>query len=262
MKPDISVIIPSYNAEKYILQTLESVRYQTYDGLIETIVVDDCSKDGSLEVVKAFARESENYPNRPVRWFRNDVNSGVAEARNTGAFESRGDYICYLDSDDYWDPEKIEKQVELIEAWALKPGCDAMPVLFCTGRELVNESGESLGKVVHVPSVITYKEMLKTNLVPCSSVMLKREAALEFPMERDDLVEDYIDWLKIIKEYGPAAGVDEPLLKYRVMQGTRSANKIKAAKSQYKALRYVGISPLPAFAYLISYMINGVKKLK
>lgn len=258
MQPVISVIVPAYKAEKYIEQTLSSIREQSYKGVIETVVVDDCSPDNTLIVCRDFAKKVPEDELRPIKILENDSNSGVAATRNRAVKESIGEYVCFLDSDDYWDKEKVEKQLDLIGRIA-KEG-KPEPILICTGRECVDENGKLLNKRMDVPEVITYKAMLKTNLIPCSSVMLKKEIALKYPMERDDLAEDYIDWMRIIKEYGPAYGINEPLLKYRMIQGSRSFNKVKAAKMHYGALRVLGFSAPAAGIHLISYAVNGVMK--
>lgn len=256
-KPFITVVVPSYNAEKYIEETLQSVWDQTYDGVIEIVVADDCSTDGSIDVIKAFEASHSGNEKRPFRLIISDKNQGVAQTRNTGVKEAAGEYICYLDSDDFWDVTKIEKQINALAAFKE----DERPVLICTARELVGRGSQSLGKVIHVPSVITYDMMLKTNLIPCSSVMVRKDAALQFPMERDDLVEDYINWMKIIEAFGPAAGIDEPLMKYRVIQGSRSRNKLKAAGKHFKAQRYIGVPFSSACLNFVSYVIKGVGKI-
>lgn len=325
-RPVISVVVPCYNSDKYIVQTLQSICDQTYEGMIETVVVDDCSTDGSVNVVREFIAAHGGSPqecggvdeavqtgaddtpmaadpDRSVRTFRlicKETNEGVAQTRNRGVKESTGEYICYLDADDLWDATKIEKQVALLARYvedgvappssgdkgavqtgrtdsgelqtgndtgATQTGSgqpvfpDAPPVLLCTGRELVDSTGQSLGKCIPVPEVITWDAMLKTNLIPCSSVMIRRDVAMQFPMERDDLVEDYINWMKIIRATGPAAGIDEPLMKYRVIQGSRSRNKLKAARKHFQALKYLGESFPAACVHFISYVINGVRKI-
>ena len=96
----------------------------------------------------------------------------------------------------------------------------------------------------------------------CSSdlVVAKREALLRFPMEHDDSHEDYITWIKIIKEYGFAVGINRPYLKYRLSEGGKSRNKIKSAHMTYKVYRYAGFGVFRSIIYFIRYAYNGVKK--
>lgn len=262
MYPTVSVAIPAYNAEKYIYQTLDSVVRQSYKGVIETVITDDCSTDGTADIIFDFIKSHEGIENRTFYYIKNKKNSGVCVSRNRAAQKCSGEYLCYLDADDIWDERKVEAQIEQIEIYKKRSEYDnvSMPVIFATGRECINENGEPAGISMHIPKIVHYKDMLRTNYIPCSSVMLERSVAMEFPMERDDMAEDYITWLKIIKKYGPAACIDEPLLKYRLTGAGRSSDKLKTTRMHYKALRYVGTGRLASVKCTISYMIYGLKK--
>lgn len=120
--------------------------------------------------------------------------------------------------------------------------------------------GSASGKTVEVPEQTDYNMLLRTNHIPCSSVLLKTEVAREFPMCHDELHEDYIMWLQITRKYGAASGINEPLLKSRLSEGGKSRNKWKSAKMQYGVYRYMGISPAAAFFYMGCYMVNGIRK--
>jgi len=166
-QPKISVVIPAYNSEKFILQTLESVRDQDYGGIIETVVVDDCSKDGTAEAVRSFA-ETGNAA-RPVVFIQNAENNGVAATRNAGVKAASGDYICYLDSDDFWSEDKVSAQAALLSRYASgdaavpsdnseggAPGDCRMPAIVCTAREMVDRDGKSLGKITFTFRKLSY----------------------------------------------------------------------------------------------------------
>lgn len=253
-QPFITVIIPAYNTEKYIVQAIDSVVRQTYAGKIEMIVVDDCSTDGTAkEVCRYMELLSERCANNRQLVFRqNSSNSGVAESRNLGIREASGEYIAFLDADDWWDPEKLEKQMHCIKETSV--------ILCATGRELMGADGISLGKVIGIGERVSYRQLLRTNSIPCSSVVLKTEVAREFYMCHDELHEDYIMWLKVLKKYGSAAGINEPLLKSRMSQGGKSRNKVKSAKMQYGVYRYMGIGRIHSILLMCSYMVHGVMK--
>ncbi|MBR5930676.1 MAG: glycosyltransferase family 2 protein [Lachnospiraceae bacterium] len=252
-EPKVSVIIPAYNAVGFIRQAVCSVTDQTYPEMIEILVVDDCSQDETQQVVSDLMQESGK-ENRSLRYFRNDNNEGVAATRNKGVKEARGEYVAFLDCDDWWAPEKLEKQMAVFEE-------DGEDVRLCfTGRELVDADGNSLQKTIPVPARVTFREMLKTNYVTCSSAVLKREMALAHPMEHDEYCEDYICWMQILKEGGAAAGINEPLVKYRMVKGSKSNNKRKAASDHYHSLRILGIGAVRALFCMISYAYNGVRK--
>lgn len=180
-KPFVSVIMPAYQAEKYIKQAIESVWIQ--DVPLELIVIDDCSFDSTQDVLKSYMERSD------FHYIRNNDNMGAAVSRNRGIEAAKGDLIAFLDSDDWWEPGKLKKQIEVMKRTGR--------VICSTGRELMKPDGSSTGKTVGVASAVTYKDLLKHNSINCSSVMIKREVALEFPMCYDKSHEDYITWLKV-----------------------------------------------------------------
>jgi len=278
-QPKVSVVIPAYHAENYIRQAIQSVLEQTYPELIEILIVDDASADHTESVVKEVAPAAEEgvylRKNRFLQYFKNTENKGVAFTRNFGVSQAKGDYVAFLDADDWWAESKLRLQYEY-----LVKRCDKIalaqekaelvgkkmkvryPVLCCTARELTDAEGNTLKKIIAVPETITYQMNLKTNYIPCSSVLIKRTVAQEFPMYRDDMHEDYITWLKVLKKYGPAVGLNQPLLYYRVTPGSKSRNKLKSARMQYRCYRYMKIGPFKAVWYLMNYMAEGMNKYK
>ncbi len=242
--PVVSVIMPAYCAEKYIRQAVDSVLAQQVP--LEVIVVDDASADGTREVLQTY----ENLPN--FRYLRNEYNQGAAESRNRGVREARGAYIAYLDADDWWDKRKLAEQLELLE----KTGA----VMCSTGRELMKPDGTSMGKTISVKDRVTYQELLKHNSINCSSVVMRREVALEFPMCYDQSHEDYITWLKVLKKYGWCAGLNRPYLKCRLSEGGKSRNKLKSARMTFQVYRYMGYSLGRSCLYFVSYAVHGVLK--
>ena len=179
-KPQVSVIMPVYNGEKYIKQAVESVFAQKV--ATELLVIDDGSTDHTEKVLSAYEGRED------FRYLKNKENMGAARSRNRGVQEARGEYIAFLDADDWWEKGKLTAQLELLE----KTGY----VLCSTGRELMKADGTDTGRYIPVKEKILYRDLLKHNSINCSSVVIRREAALEFPMEHDDSHEDYITWLK------------------------------------------------------------------
>ena len=194
-KPLVSVVMPVYNGEKYIQRAVDSVFEQKVS--LELIVIDDCSVDGTEKVMDEYKSRGE------VRYFRNKTNIGVSGSRNRGVREAKGIYVAFLDADDWWEKDKLKKQLILLE----KTGS----VICSTGRALMHPDGTSAGKYIPVKQRITYRELLKHNSINCSSVLVRRDVISRFPMEHDDSHEDYITWLKILREYQCAVGINEPL---------------------------------------------------
>ena len=240
----VSVVVPVYNCEKYITEALNSVLKQEVEW--ECIIIDDHSTDGTATEVEKFLTDKR------FRYIYNEHNMGVAAGRNLGVSMARGRYIAFLDGDDYWMPDKLIKQLKLME--------EKRAVLSSTGRELMDENSRLSGKIITIPEVITYNALLKGNVLNTSGVMVRRDAALKYPMKEDHLHEDYIMWLSILKEYGKAYGINEPLLKYRVLKGSKSANKLKSAKMTYGVYRYMGMSRFRSMYYFCFYAVRGLKK--
>lgn len=243
----VSVIMPAYNAEKYIAKAIESVLCQRVRW--ELFVIDDCSTDRTVEIVEKYTDDGR------VELLRNERNLGVAASRNIGiqrAARKNRKYIAFLDADDWWEEEKLEIQCRRLA----ETGC----VLCCTGRELMDMDGSPLHKVIGVSQEVTYPMLLRTNSICCSSVVMETAVAQEFYMCHDELHEDYILWLKVLQKYGKASGVNEPLVKSRMSKGGKSRNKLKSAKMQFGVYRYMGFGVLKSVSYFLMYAINGVLK--
>lgn len=240
----VSVIMPAYNCENYIEEAIQSVLVQKVP--LELIIIDDCSADKTEEIVKSFRQDNR------VIYVRNEGNMGVAASRNKGMRLARGKYIAFLDSDDYWTEDKLEKQTALME--------EKQAVLSSTGRELMDKDGKLSGKMIGIKEEIRYKELLKGNVLNTSGVMVLAEVAKRYPMEQEHLHEDYIMWLSILKDYDVAYGINEPLLKYRVMKGTKSANKLNSAKMTFGVYRHMGLNILQSCYYFCFYAVRGLLK--
>jgi len=243
-KPVVSVIMPAYNCEKFIAKAIESVLVQNVS--LELIILNDCATDGTERVIQQYLSDQR------IRYVKNDRNMGVARTRNEGVRMAMGEYVAFLDSDDWWEREKLSKQLALIKK--------ERKVLCSTGRELVDINGNLTGREIPVKETISYSMMLKQNWINCSSVLLKRKVAEEFPMEHEDSHEDYITWLKILQKYQYACAINEPLLKYRLSSQGKSGSKLKSAKMTFKVYRYMGFSWWKSIGCFICYAWNGVRK--
>lgn len=243
-KPLVSVVIPAYRCAQTLRCAVDSALAQ--DVACEVLVVDDCSGDDLESVLASFQADSR------VRLLKNESNLGAAQSRNRGVAAAKGRYIAFLDADDCWRPGKLAKQLRLLEQTGT--------VLCATAREMMTPEGTLTGHVIPVPERITYGDLLKQNCINCSSVLIRREAALEFPMKHDDSHEDYIMWLEVLRKYGAACAVNEPLLCYRMSSTGKSGSKWKSAKMTWKVYRYMGFGPVKSALCFCSYALNGVKK--
>lgn len=242
----VSVIMPAYNCEKYVTDSIKSVLGQTYSKL-EIIVIDDGSIDDTVNIIEEFAKKDKR-----IKFYKNDKNQGVSVTRNRGVSLSNGEWIAYLDSDDIWVKDKIEKQLTI----AKKTGVD----FIFNGSSFIDEQGEPYEWILHVPEKITYKELLKQNVISCSSVLIKKHYVEKIKMERDDIHEDFGTWLRILKNGTYAYGINEPLLVYRISSNSKSGNKIKSLLMNYNTYRYVGLNPISSLYYLVWYVVRGLRK--
>ena len=245
MNERVCVVIPVYRGAGVLARALDSALRQPEAG--QVIVVNDCSPDDIDAVMAPYLSDSR------ILYLKNEKNMGAAESRNRGVRAATGKYVAFLDADDRWLPGKLAVQLELLE----KTGS----VLCATGRELMRPDGTSTGRTIGMPEKVTYKDLLKHNCIACSSVVLLREVALEFPMHHaSDSHEDYILWLEILKKYGTAVGIDTPLLQYTVSDTGKSGSKLNSALMTLRVYRYMGFGPVKSLACFISYAIQGVKK--
>lgn len=244
----ISIIMAAYNAENTIEQAVDSVLSQTYSDF-ELLVVDDCSKDRTVQLVKRFAEKDNR-----VRLICNAKNSGVSFTRQHGLAEATGDWIAILDSDDVWAPEKLEKQI------ALQRRVHA-DLLF-TGSAFMGPDGQRMDWYLHAPPRVTYRQLLKQNVLSNSSALVRKDLYEKHYAVGDNMHEDFAVWLAILKEGRIAYGVDEPLLIYRIGKPSKSSNKVKAALMNWNTYRYIGLNPFAAFYYECWYVLKGLLKYK
>lgn len=245
--PLVSIVMPAYNAQKTITDSVKSVLAQTYQNW-ELIVIDDCSSDNVYDMIQ----ELFNTEFRIIL-MRNEKNMGVSETRNKGVSQAKGKWIAFLDSDDCWLPEKLEKQIQVI-----REKSDASLVF--TGSAFLDSGGRKSGYFLKVPESISYKELLKQNIISCSSVLVRKELIRKYPMKMDEMHEDYAVWLQILRAGYHAYGINEPLLEYRLSEKSKSGDKRKAAIMTYKVYKYIGLNRFQICYYFFFYMWRNLKK--
>lgn len=220
----ISIVVPVYNAEKFLDETVKTVQNQTYQSW-ELLLIDDCSTDTSLTIAQDYAKKDAR-----VRSICQETNQGAANARNRGIKEARGRYLCFLDADDLWEPEKLTQELAFMEQ---KNACFVF-----TGYEFADEDGVGLGKVVRVPQQITYEQALKNTTIFTSTVMLDRKLVNDEDIYMPIVPsEDTATWWQLLKKYGVAYGLDMNLVRYRRSENTLSSNKWIAIQRIWKLYR-------------------------
>ncbi|PEK30768.1 glycosyl transferase [Bacillus toyonensis] len=240
----ISIITPVYNSEEYIEFTIKSVLNQTYSNW-EMLIVDDCSKDDTEEVINKFKDPR-------IKYFKLEKNSGAAVARNEALKRARGKYIAFLDADDMWKPDKLEKQLNFM----IK---NKIGFSF-TGYEILRE-GEQGNKVINVPSRLNYSQFMKNTIIGTLTVMLNVDIVGEVRLVEVKKDHDSMTWAKLLREGHFAYGLNESLAFYRKVEGSISNDKFKAAKNHWNNCRKIEKLSIPkCLYYFFFYGINAVKK--
>ena len=251
-EPDelVSIIVPVYNAGRYIEEAIAMVQAQTYDNW-ELILVDDCSTDDSrLKIenyirhmqasqsgllngyesdVKNAVRSREKEGGR-IRLIKKDANEGAARARNTGIQAAKGRYIAFLDADDVWIKDKLEKELAFMKK--------KQAAFVFTSYEFGDEQAKGTGKVVHVPATLTYHQALSRTVIFTTTVLIDTNKTgrelIRMPVVKSD---DTSTWWKILRGGFTAYGLDEVLAIYRRPAKSLSSNKLKAIRRIWNLYR-------------------------
>lgn len=245
----ISIIMPAYNAGKYIEKAVRSVIQQTYTNW-ELIVIDDESSDTTYSIAKRLADEDSR-----IKVFKNEKNMGVALTRNRGFDLCTGTYVALLDSDDIWFEDKLSKQMELVE----KTKAD---IIYCS-YGIVDEQGSRKCPDFIVPARTDYESSLVSSVISCSTVLLSKEIAENYRFSSDFYHEDLVLWLQLLRDGYKACGVTEVLAQYRVFAGTRASNKLKSLKNKFIVYRkYLNLPLFKTAVLLVKTAIAGLEKYR
>ena len=238
----VSIVIPVYNVEKFIVETLESVRSQTETDWELLPVLDGCT-DRTPDILREYCR---NVADERIRIIEQPRNMGAAEARNRGVLEARGRYIAYLDSDDLWRKDKLEKQLAFMK--------EKEAAFSFTGYEFADEKAKGLGKIVRVPARMKYRDALKNTTIFTSTVMFDTEKIPKEMIQMPQIKsEDTALWWRILREGYTAYGLDENLVLYRRSGQTLSSNKIEAVRRIWNLYRKAERLPFYKSAYYFCF---------
>lgn len=245
----VSIITPVYNCESLLEETIKCVLNQTY-GNWELLLVDDCSSDNSADVIKKYIKKDKR-----IKYFKLKENSGAAIARNYALSQSSGRFIAYLDADDLWKPEKLEKQVKFM----LKNDY----AFTCTDYEKIDEQGNSLNKIIKIPNKVNYNLFLRNTIIQTVGVMVDTlitgKELIVMPNIRRR--QDAATWCQLLKAGFDCYEVPECLSYYRVVPNSLSSNKFKAIKMNWYWYRKIEKLPLWKTCYcFVGYAFNAIKK--
>ena len=243
--PVVSIVTPAFNASRFIRETIQSVQGQTF-GRWEMIVVDDFSEDNTCGIVEDEARRDGR-----IRLIRLSENSGPQIARNVALKAADGRYVAFLDADDLWLPQKLERQLAFMQERDI--------AFSFTQYRRMSETGAACSEVVPVPRSIGYRGLLKNTAIGCLTAMVDYEKTgpIEIPLRRGD----HAMWLHLSKRGFTAFGLQEDLARYRVVRGSISRNKAKGAALLWRYYRDVENLNLPYAAWcFVNYAWRAYRK--
>lgn len=243
----VSIVTPCYNAVRYLSQTIESVIYQTYLDW-EMLIVDDCSSDNSRKIIESYASKDAR-----IKYLRTDRPSGSPSLpRNIGIDNAKGKYIAFLDADDLWLPDKIERQVKFMERNKYD--------LTYSFYEKMDWQGNRNKRIIETRDVTTYNKLLKSNSIPCLTSMIRKDVIGKTRFKQIPQ-EDFCFWLDILKKGVTAYNMKEVTALYREAKNSRSANKLDMFKGYWNVIRnHQNISFIPACFDMITYTALGLAK--
>ena len=244
----ISIITPLYNSEEFILDMIKSVQAQTYQNW-EMIVVDDCSQDGGPNIVKKISKTDER-----IKLISQKQHSGPSYVRNVAIELAKGRYLAFLDSDDLWHEQKLNKQLNF-----MKKNNYAFTY---TGFEKINEEGKVISAIIPYKEEVCYYDLLKSNHIGCLTAMIDLKI-LGYKMYMPDIKkrQDQGLWLEILKKIDKAYCLYEILGQYRIREGSISVNKFDNLKYQWKLYRNIEkINIVKSFYYMTFYALYGMRK--
>ena len=240
IKPLVSIITPSYNSERFIGFSIESILNQTYTNW-ELLITDDASTDGTWKMLKEYSKRDKR-----IKIFRLEMNSGSGVARNNSIKKATGRFIAFLDSDDYWHKDKLNNQIEFMH--------NNSYTFTYTRYAFIDESNVLLKESNVAPKRCGYLRLLLQNCIGCSTVMVDMQQLEKEYMPDLRNRQDWGLWLKYIRKSGKAYRLQESLTYYRLRKNSISSNKIKLFKYHWQI--YHKVEGYNSFFSLILFMLN------
>jgi len=243
----VSIITPSYNSSKFIEECVNSVVSQTFQNW-EMIIIDDYSNDNSRDIISELSEKDER-----IKYIFLEENVGSAEARNVAIKQSKGKYIAFLDSDDFWSKDKLEKQISFM---------NEKDIAFSfTSYQRISEDGKTKYSVIAAPNKMSYHSYLRNTIIGCLTVIIDKEKTGDFQMPNIRSSHDMALWLLIMKRGFSAYGLDENLAYYRIVSTSNTSKKWKAAKEVWDVYRkQEKLNILYSIYCFIGYAFNAIKK--
>jgi teichuronic acid biosynthesis glycosyltransferase TuaG len=242
-KPLVSIITPSFNSERFISETIQSVQNQTYQNW-KMIIVDDCSTDNTVSIIKQFATNDSR-----ILFFQLEKNSGAGIARELALSQAKGDYISFLDADDLWKPLKLEKQLQFLK--------DNKIHFTFSFYDCIDEEGNTLNKRVEAPRNLTYRQLFFCNYVGNLTGIYEVKYFGKIAISSTRKRQDWILWLTVLRKIKKAKPVSESLAFYRIRNNSLSASKVDLLKHNFAVYRtFHGFSYVSSMFIMIGFLFT------
>lgn len=242
----MSIVTPIYNSEKFLDATIQSVISQTHQNWELLLVFDQATNDGSMKIAEHYRQQDSR-----LKILKFENKQRVSGARNFGIDNASGNWIAFLDSDDLWLPEKLEKQLRFAAQKRL--------LFLCSGYIRIDESGKTISRPTFPPHVANYDRLLSNNTIACLTAMIHKQAlgGIRF---MDHHQEDFIFWLQILKQGLPCHGQQEVLAKYRIVPTSRSTTVFRP-KTRWTVYRRIeNLSVVKSLFLLFMYGATAIFK--
>jgi teichuronic acid biosynthesis glycosyltransferase TuaG len=241
--PLVSIITPSYNSEKFIFDTIQSVQNQTYQNW-EMIIVDDCSTDQTVSIIEQFVNNDSR-----ILFFQLAINSGAGIARELALSKAKGNYISFLDADDLWKSLKLEKQLQFLK--------DNNSHFTFSFYDCIDEQGNKLNKRVEAPINLSYLQLFFCNYVGNLTGIYEKNYFGKIAISSTRKRQDWMVWLTILKKVRKAKPVPESLALYRIRDNSLSASKVELLKHNFAVYRnFHGYNYLVSLFIMIGFLFT------
>lgn len=237
--PVVSVIMPAHNVQDFIERSINSIMSQGFEDW-ELLIVNDCSIDGTVAVVERYLSD------RRIKLIHNERNLGGAGSRNVAIELAQGRYVAFLDADDIWTADKLEKQIAFMRQ-------NNVGFAF-TGYSTITEQDELMDRI-EVPQRVNFSKLLKHNYIGCLTAIYDTQPFGKIYMPLVRKRQDFALWLELLKRFDYAYGLNENLGYYRIRAGSLSSSKVDAFKYYWRVLRQVGECNVFSASYNIAWYL-------
>jgi glycosyltransferase involved in cell wall biosynthesis len=245
----VSIITPSYNCEKFISETINSIINQTFTDW-ELIITDDYSSDNSIGVIESFIKKDDR-----IRLYTLKSNQGAGAARNHSIKMAKGRYIAFCDSDDQWKINKLELQLNLM----IKNNI----VLSYSGYDVIGENGNYI-RTIYPPKIITFKKILSNNYIGCLTAIYDSKIIGKQYMPLIRKRQDWVLWITILKKIKKTEGINTSLATYRLRSNSISRNKFNLIIHNWNVYHQVlGYNKFKSVLLMLNFIIHyAIKVIK